>query len=182
MKKKPMLFLSLLILCMFTFALPSNKKEPATDNSMTVTAQTGIDEGQLAPNFKLKSINGQIVQLSDYRGQKVVLNFWASWCPPCKVEIPVLNEYYMENKNKNITILSINMTYAEKNKKTLSSFLDMYRVNYPILLDESGDIAELYGIITIPTTYFIDSNGFIQKRIIGPVQKPEIEGLIKMID
>ena len=88
----------------------------------------------------------------------------------------------MENKNKNVTILSINMTYAEKNEKTLSSFLDMYRVNYPILLDESGDIAELYGIITIPTTYFIDSNGFIQKRIIGPVQKPEIEGLIKMID
>ena len=74
------------------------------------------------------------------------------------------------------------MTHAEKNDKTLRSFLNMYKVNYPILLDQSGDIADLYGIITIPTTYFIDSKGFIQNRMIGPIQKTEIEGLLKMID
>ena len=182
MKKKPMLFLSLLILFIFTFTLPANKKEPATDDTITVTAQTGTNKGQLAPNFKLKTMDGHTVQLSDYRGQKLILNFWASWCPPCKVEIPDLNAYYMENKNKNITILSINMTHAEKNDKTLRSFLNMYKVNYPILLDRSGDIADLYGIITIPTTYFIDSKGFIQNRMIGPIQKTEIEGLLKMID
>ena len=182
MKKRTLASLSLLIL--LTIALPTTTHQKAlqSQESLPVTTRTGFSEGQFAPNFTLKTMDGQIFKLSDYRGQRILLNFWASWCPPCKSEIPDLNDFYIENKQEKIMVLSVNMTHAEKNTKSIQAFQDMYKIKYPVLLDQSGDIANLYGILTIPTSYLINSNGIIQKRIIGPLQKETIKTLIETLD
>lgn len=182
LKRKQLTFLPPFLLLIGFSIYFTNPKEPLSEESITVTTQSGIKEGQLAPDFELKTADGQIARLSDFRGQKILLNFWASWCPPCKSEIPDLNEFYKEHKKENVTVLSINMTYAEESKQAVHTFRDMYKINYPILLDQSGNIAKLYRIITIPTSYFIDANGIIRKRIIGPLQKENIENLIKTLD
>ena len=178
MKKKTLASLSLIILFSVTLSSITNQKESVYKETITVANQTKAYEGQLAPNFKLKTLEGKTLKLSNFRGQTVLLNFWASWCPPCKSEIPDLNEFYLEHKMENIVILSVNMTYAEKSVQKVQAFQNMYKIKFPIMLDESSDIAELYGIRTIPTSYLIDENGIIQKRIIGPLQKERIEILL----
>ncbi len=182
LKRKQLAFLPPLLLLIGFSIYFTNHKEPVPKESITVTKQTGIKEGQFAPDFELKTVNGHLVRLSDYRGQKILLNFWASWCPPCKSEIPDLKDFYTEHKKENMIVLSINMTYAEKNEQSVHAFQDMYKINYPILLDKSGNTAKLYGIMTIPTSYFIDSKGLIRKRTIGPLQKENIENLIDTLD
>ena len=182
MKKTTKTRLSLLMLITIALILTTHHNEFRSDDSIPITAQTAYNEGQLAPNFKLKTLDGQTLQLSDYRGQKILLNFWASWCPPCKSETPDLNEFYIEHKKENMIVLSVNMTYAEKNNQSVQAFQDTYKIKYPVLLDQTGDIAELYGILTIPTSYLIDSTGTIQKRIIGPLQKENIEQLMETLD
>jgi peroxiredoxin len=182
LKRKQLAFLPPLLLLIGFSIYFTNHKGPISEESITVTKQTGINEGQFAPDFELKTADGHIVRLSDYRGQKILLNFWASWCPPCKSEIPDLNEFHKVHKKENVTVLSINMTYAEKSEQSVHTFQDMYKINYPILLDESGNIAKLYGIMTIPSSYFIDANGLIHKRIIGPLRKENIENLIDTLD
>jgi len=182
LKNKTIAILAPFFLFIFLFIYTQTQKESITEETIPVLTQTGIKEGQSAPDFELKTQDGKSIKLSDYRGQKVLLNFWASWCPPCKKEIPDLNEFYSEHKMEKITILSVNMTYSEKNKQTIQAFQDMYKIRYPVVLDQTGTIAGLYKIITIPTSYFIDSNGIIQKRIIGPLQKETIKNLMDSID
>ncbi|WP_139891337.1 peroxiredoxin [Bacillus sp. D386] len=182
MKNKTIAILAPFFLFIFLFIYTQTQKESITEETIPVLTQTGIKEGQSAPDFELKTQDGKSIKLSDYRGQKVLLNFWASWCPPCKKEIPDLNEFYGEHSMEKITVLSVNMTYSEKNKQIIQAFQDMYKIRYPVLLDQTGTIAGLYKIITIPTSYFIDSNGIIQKRIIGPLQKETIKNLMETID
>ena len=182
MKNKTIAILAPFFLFIFLFIYTQTQKESNTEETIPVLTQTGIKEGQSAPDFELKTQDGKSIKLSDYRGQKVLLNFWASWCPPCKKEIPDLNEFYSEHKMEKITVLSVNMTYSEKNKQTIQAFQDMYKIRHPVVLDQTGTIAGLYKIITIPTSYFIDSNGIIQKRIIGPLQKETIKNLMDSID
>jgi peroxiredoxin len=182
LKNKTIAILAPFFLFIILFIYTQTQKEPIAEEAIPVLTQTGIKEGQSAPDFELKTQDGKTIKLSDYRGQKVLLNFWASWCPPCKLEIPDLNEFYSEHKMEKITVLSVNMTYSEKNKQTVQAFQDMYKIRYPVLLDQAGSIEKLYKIITIPTSYFIDSNGIIQKRIIGPLQKETIVNLMETIN
>ena len=182
MKNKRIAILAPFLVFLTLFIYTQPEKKPITEESVPASVNTGFNEGKSAPNFELKTQDGQSIHLSDYRGQKVLLNFWASWCPPCKSEIPDLNEFYIEHEKQKMTILSVNMTYSEKNKQTVKSFHHMYKIKYPVLLDQTGNIAKLYGIITIPTSYFIDSNGIIQKRVIGPLEKETIENLMDSMD
>ena len=165
---------------LFTISLPAtNLKESIYQEAVTVTNLPKAKEGHSAPNFKLKTLDGDISELSDYRGQKILLNFWASWCPPCKSEIPDLNDFVLESQKEKMVVVSVNMTYAEKNVQSVKAFQDMYKVKFPILLDQTSRIAELYGIRTIPTSYLINENGIIQKRIIGPLHKDGLKILLE---
>ena len=182
MKKKT--FVILILLTLLTVGLPStiNHKEVINKESITAAYQPGFIEGKDAPNFKLESLNGRMYKLSDFRGQTILLNFWASWCPPCKTEIPDLNEFFLEHKKEKIVVLSVNMTYAEKSIQNVKAFQNMYKIRFPVLLDQFNEMADLYGIKTIPTSFLIDATGKIQKRIIGPLQKDRIELLLDKIE
>ncbi|TMN22745.1 peroxiredoxin family protein [Lentibacillus cibarius] len=129
-------------------------------NSDTV----GLQNGNIAPDFELKTLEGEQVLLSDYRGQRVVLNFWASWCPPCQAEVPDLQKFY---ENKDVEILAVNLTKTETRRSDVTDFVDEYGMTFPILMDETSDVAKNYQIQPIPTSYFINSKGRIQYKRIG---------------
>ncbi|MGX9133398.1 peroxiredoxin family protein [Rummeliibacillus sp. JY-2-4R] len=184
MKKK--IFGLLLIVALIAIALTNVVKSKLADEQKVDTSSTqvsaqineksGLANNQLAPDFKLKTLDGKEVKLSDYRGKKVILNFWATWCPPCKEEIPHMEDYYKKQaKDDNVEILAVNLTKADKDKNYIADFAKSYDITYPILLDEEGKQQEQYEIVTIPTTYLIDSTGKIQKKIVGPMDQKMME-------
>ncbi|MEH7382923.1 redoxin domain-containing protein [Bacillus sp. JJ1533] len=143
--------------------------------------EVGIAEGQLAPDFTLKTISGEEMMLSDFRGKKVILNFWASWCPPCKAEMPHMQEFYVENKDSNAVLLSVNLTTAEKKSSDVAKFVEDYALTFPVMLDETGNIGQIYQAHAIPTSYLIDSRGIVRKKIVGPMDKEMMNGLINSV-
>ena len=180
MKKK--IFGLLLIVALIAIALTNFVKSKveegqkvdtsSTQVSAEIDKNTGLAINQTAPNFKLKTLDGKEVQLSDYRGKKVMLNFWATWCPPCKAEIPHMEKYYKKQaKDDGVEILAVNLTKSDKDEEYIRDFVKSYDMTYPVLLDEDGEQQKQYEIVTIPTTFFIDKNGRIQKKVIGPVDQ-----------
>lgn len=136
-----------------------------------------IKQGKPAPNFKLSTLDGTTVELKDYKGKKVILNFWASWCAPCKSEAPVLQKFYKENKD--VILLSVNLTKEDQSKDAVKKFISDYSLTFPIPLDERGEVSDLYQVLSIPTTYFIDEKGLLQQKVIGPLNKELIIELLK---
>ncbi len=135
-------------------------------------SEQGLSKGDKAPDFGLTTLGGEKVKLSDYKGKKVILNFWATWCPPCKAEMPHMEKYYEKNADKeNVEILAVNLTSMDKGEKKVKEFVDGYGLTFPILLDAEGKIGEEYQAFTIPTTYMIDTKGNIQHKIVGPMNE-----------
>ncbi|MGV8983494.1 TlpA family protein disulfide reductase [Clostridium sp.] len=144
----------------------TNTTKPST-SSTTENATTGTDSSTVkssetekipALDFKLKDLNGKEVSLSDLKGKKVFLNFWASWCPPCKGEMPDIQKLYIETKDSDLVILAVNM--GEDNA-TAKSFMEKNKYNFTVLLDSNQSIASQYNIGGIPTSFFIDKEGNI---------------------
>lgn len=137
------------------------------DNGMTI----GIQQGNLAPDFELDMLDGTTVKLSDYKGQKVLLNMWATWCLPCRAEMPDMQTFYDDYKDKGVAVLAVNMTKSEKSVEQVPMFLEQYGISFPILLDEHNEVANRYQVRSLPTTYLINSEGIIEQKIIGPMNK-----------
>jgi peroxiredoxin len=121
--------------------------------------------GYFAPNFKLRNIKGNYESLDSYRGGVVVLNFWATWCAPCRIEMPSFEKLYRRYRSEGVTVLAITLDKNSENK--IKSFVDEYGLSFPILLDEKGEVERLYPSMTIPFTYIIDRQGRIVARVDG---------------
>jgi peroxiredoxin len=157
----------------------SELRDDGEVQSAASSGETGVKEGDLAPDFTLNTLDGKEIKLSDYKGKKVVLNLWASWCPPCKAEMPHMQTYYEKNKDKeNVEILAVNLTTMEKDQSKIKTFVDDYGLTFPIPLDESGDIGITFEGFSIPTTYMIDTEGVIQKRIVGPMNEEFLSDMV----
>ena len=153
---------------------PKNKLENSHGQKESVIARknVGIEIGNLAPDFTLPTIDGQVVSLSSLRGKKVILNFWATWCPPCREEMPDLEAFYSEHaKEKNVVVLAVNLTSAEASVGDVKKFIKKYNLTFPVLLAKSDKLAAQYQAFTIPTSYIIDSNGVIRNKRIGPMDQ-----------
>ncbi|GGB40159.1 thiol:disulfide interchange protein tlpA [Lentibacillus populi] len=135
-------------------------KKSETTNAVTV----GLEVGNAAPDFQLKTLSGKNVKLSDYRGQRVMVNFWATWCPPCRAEMPDLEKFH---QNKDVVILAVNLTQTEQGMQEVQNFVDEFNLTFPILLDENIEVANTYAIRPIPTSFMVDSNGIIQYKAFG---------------
>ncbi len=129
--------------------------------------------GHPAPDFALPTLDGQIVRLSDFKGKPVLLNFWATWCGPCRAEFPDFQKASVDNADT-LVIIGINNTSTDQ-KDQVPAFLEEFRVTYPIVLDETGETAKAYGILGLPTSIFIDRNGNVNEIFTGPINKAYIE-------
>lgn len=135
-------------------------------------ANEGLGKGNAAPNFTLTTLEGEEVTLADYKGKKVVLNLWATWCGPCKAEMPHMQNYYEDMAAKeNVEILAVNLTSSDVGVDKVQAFQEDYALSFPIPLDEDGVVGDIYQAITIPTTYMIDTTGTIQNKIVGPMDE-----------
>ena len=119
---------------------------------------SSASQGSPAPEFELPDLSGQTVRLADYRGQVVVVDFWASWCSPCKEELPVLEELYQKYRGDGLTIVGVNLDEEAEDAK---GFLESTGVTFPVGLDPEGAIADKYAPPKMPTSYIIDPEGNI---------------------
>lgn len=131
-----------------------------------------------AMDFKLKDLNGKEVSLSDYKGKKVFLNFWATWCPPCKAEMPEMEMLYKETKNSDLVILAVNL---DEEKDTVQKFINSNKYNFPVLLDTGNIVASQYEVVSIPTSFFIDKEGNIVDKHIGAMTIEDMKNYINNI-
>ena len=124
-----------------------------------------FEEPLVAPDFTLKDIKGKQVTLKNLKGRVVFLNFWTTWCPPCRVEMPSMERLYQELKDKGLVMLAVDMQESEK---LVKKFFKEFNLSFTALLDLDGDISFLYGIRGIPITYIIDREGKIIGKAVGP--------------
>ena len=146
--------------------------------------EAGLDQGDTPPDFELETISGDVVKLSDLKGKKVILNFWASWCGPCKAEMPHMEKYYKKYKESaNVEIVAVNLTSAERRGlKGVNEFIDSYGLTFPIPLDEDGQVSDDYSVLTIPTTFLLGTDGKLSQKIIGPMDENMIEELVNNLE
>lgn len=132
--------------------------DPASSVTSGESADVGLAVGQTAPDFTLQTLGGEQARLSDFRGKPVFINFWATWCPPCRAEMPDMQKLY---DNEDIEILAINLTDTEKNEDAVASFVEEMGLTFPILMDGEGEISSAYNAKAYPTSYMVDAEGKI---------------------
>lgn len=158
----------------------ANDEEAATNTSQLDELENqGLKIGETAPDFTLMSLEGQEMSLSDFRGKKVVLNFWASWCGPCRKEMPDMQKFYDAYKDKNVEVVAVNLTHFERKREHVDEFVKEYGLTFPIPLDVEKQQYDAYKVITIPTTYFLDEKGVIQQKHLGPMTYEFMENTIE---
>lgn len=122
----------------------------------------GVNQGEQAPEFELPDLDGENLSLSDFEGDFVVLNLWASWCEPCIREFPVLDQVHETYESDGVNVVAVNMTTTERRPEDAMDFLDENPVTMPIAFDEDGEFADVYPPTDgMPTTYFINEEGIV---------------------
>ena len=146
--------------------------EPGINLEPTLIRQ----DNRPAPDFTLTLSDGRVVKLSDYRGKAVVINFWASWCAPCRAEAPTLEETHKRYADRGVIILGISLWDTEE---AAAEFRKVYGQTYPSGVDPNGKIAIEYGVSGIPETYFITPEGMIAAKFVGPLPLETMETLLE---
>jgi cytochrome c biogenesis protein CcmG/thiol:disulfide interchange protein DsbE len=153
-----------LIILMVGFAwifISADKSGASTSGKIPAPQQ-----GFLAPDFELTTPKAETVKLSDLHGQAVLVNLWATWCPPCRAEMETIEKIYQEYQDQGFTVVAINMTYQDEPLGVMP-FVNEHRLTFPILLDETGATAMAYQLKSLPTSYFINRQGIIREVVIG---------------
>ena len=138
-------------------------------------------EGFLAPDFTLDTLDGKKVTLSELRGKIVIINLWATWCPPCRAEMPALENAYEQYRDSEVIILGLNVTNQDS-EKDIPPFVEEFGLTFPILLDRDGSVSTLYQLKALPTTYFVNRKGIIRTVVIGgPMNETFIRSKIEAL-
>ncbi|GAB1471216.1 TlpA disulfide reductase family protein [Chloroflexota bacterium] len=140
-------------------ALSAGDSEPV---ELSSAPQTGF----IAPDFSLQTLDGEIYTLSQLKGQAVLVNVWATWCPPCKAEMPAMEKIYNEYKDQGFIVLAVNSTSQDDPSK-IAPFAEEYGLTFPILLDDASRVALAYQVRSLPSSFFINRLGIITEVVIG---------------
>jgi len=141
------------------------------------TAPKNLQSGKPAPDFELASLNGQPVHLSDFKGHPVLINYWATWCPPCREELPLIQNRH-EKYSSDLVVLAIN---AGEDLATVEKYIQIKGFTFPVLLDPEWKAEALFGIMAYPTSVFIDRNGIIQARYVGGINEKVLDDNLELI-
>jgi len=165
-----------MVIPVFLLLACSNSKEKPKEKGEIKKKSSFIE----VADFTLSTLDGDTMALSDFKGKVIILDFWATWCAPCRVEIPGFVELQREYGKLGLQILGVSLDRGKK--EDVKDFCDKYNVNYPILMDD-GNVARKFGVTAIPTTYIIDRDRNLFKKYIGVREKRvfqnDIEQLIK---
>ena len=165
------LFISGLVLATNSFS------QPEAGMSEEVDSGDAPQVNAPAPDFEIENLRGEKKHLSDYQGKVVVLNFWATWCGPCKDEMPFFQEIY-EKYASEIAVLAVN---NQETVDKVSPFVEELGLTYEILMDNDGSVATQYQVIGFPTTYFIDPNGIIKFLHVGVLTEEQLDGYLDLL-
>lgn len=154
-----------------------------TSGASTSGKISAPQQGFLAPDFELTTTKGERIKLSNLRGQAVLVNLWATWCPPCRAEMPSIEKAYQQYKAQGFTVLAVNMTYQD-DPTAILPFVNQRELTYSILLDETGETARAYQIKSLPSSFFIKRDGTINEAVIGgpmseALLRTRIEAILK---
>lgn len=142
--------------------------------------EAGPKEGKLAPDFLLETLDGKVLRLSDLRGKPVIINFWATWCPPCRREIPDLIAVHNRYRDLGLVLLGVNLAESDG---VVRPFTEEFGMDFPVLMDRSGGVAREYRVLGLPTTYFVDGNGVVRSlflgRLVGVAQGTNVQAAIE---
>jgi cytochrome c biogenesis protein CcmG/thiol:disulfide interchange protein DsbE len=148
-------------------------------NKQPITGLSGITMvNRPAPDFILTTFKGTTISLEDLRGKPVVINFWASWCPPCRVEAPLIERTWRAYKNRGLIFLGVNI---QDRKEDALNFIREFGLTYPNGPDPTGEISIDYGVSGLPVTFFVSSKGEVVRRWVGAVEKSVLIGSIQEI-
>ena len=156
---------------------PESKDSIPADSEKTADEPSSVS---LAPDFTVYDQDGNEVTLSSFFGKPIVLNFWASWCPPCRMEMPDFNQAYLELGSK-VHFLMVNMTAGRETKQSAQEFIQEENFSFPVYFDLSQNAAVTYGAYSLPTTYFIDASGAAVAYATGAIDADTLRGAIDMI-
>ena len=141
------------------------------------------EEGALAPDFLLGRLDGTELRLADLRGQPVVLNFWATWCAPCRQEIPQLVDAYNRFRDQGLAVVGVNM---QEGKSIVLPYAEDFGMDFPIVIDVDGEVGDAYRLLGLPVTYFIDRDGIVRSTFTGPFEDSdrgtEVRGAIEQTE
>ena len=132
-----------------------------------------IKSNKKAPDFSLTDLNGKGVEIKQFKGKVIFLNFWATWCGPCKEEMPSLEVLHRQFKEKNFVLLTISVDY--EGIKPVQEFINKHQYTFPVLLDPKGETLDLFEVKGIPTTFLIDKKGKMVGKAIGPRDWKSVE-------
>ena len=140
--------------------------------------ETAPRKGFLAPDFTLTTLDGDTVRLSDLRGRPVLINFWASWCGPCRAEMPHLEAAYEAHSDAGLIVLGVDQL---ESPPLVARFVEEFGLTFPIPLDRDGKVSAAYQARALPTSFFVDADGIIRDAFTGPMTAGLIESKLELI-
>jgi peroxiredoxin len=163
----------LALIVIFTFGFPESPDSPSqTKIGNASNSETAPEEDAFAPDFKLFNLEGEEVHLSDFQGQPVLINFWATWCAPCRIEMPAIQNRFERQAEDGFVVLAVNY---DESLEEVQAFADELDLTFDLLLDPGGEIQRRYRIRGYPTSFFLDSSGVIQVLHIGVMTESQLD-------
>jgi thiol-disulfide isomerase/thioredoxin len=148
---------------------------PPDNHTMSVSPRAGF----IAPAIVLPQLDGELVSLDAFKGQMVIVNFWASWCGPCRAEMPTLERLYQIEQTRGLTVLAVNSTFQDDQTNVAQMRRDL-GLSFPILLDYEGTVGHRYGVRMLPTTFIIDRQGVIRQVLFGgPLSEASLRNAVE---
>ena len=152
--------------------------EQVVSQPISSNLETAPEKGALAPDFALKNLDGEVVRLSDLRGQPVLVNLWATWCGPCRLEMPAFEERFQLHEEDGFVVLAVDF---DESAEDVAAFRDEFGLTFELLLDPGAEVQQLYRNRTYPSSFFVDREGVIQVQHIGVMTEGQLDGYLEQL-